>query len=100
LDITYLLHRKKKSKSKAKPDDEIERERNRVKELLLKEDDTSKTGSPSGSGRSSPAIGGSNGKKTDAERRFEEVQKRRVRELAMIDSYNKADRMFSSLRKG
>lgn len=69
----------KKSKSKTKPDTEKDRERDRVKELLFKEDDSVKAGSPSGSGRNSPAIGESGRKKTDAERRFEEVQKRRVR---------------------
>ena len=70
--------RKRKSKSKSNPDKEKEREREHVKELLLKEDDR-KIGSPSGSGRNSPAVGGSNSKKTEAERRFEETQKRRVR---------------------
>jgi protein FAM32A len=69
------LYVRKKKKAKSKADDEKNRERDRVKELLLKEDDT---GSPSGSSRNSPAVGGSDDKKTDAERRFEEVQKRRV----------------------
>jgi protein FAM32A len=73
-----LHYARKKKKAKSKADDEKNRERDRVKELLLKEDDTVKTGSPSGSSRNSPAVGGSNDKKTDAERRFEEVQKRRV----------------------
>jgi protein FAM32A len=73
--------RKKKSKSKPQPDNEKDRERDLVKELLLKDDDTVQTGSPSGSGRSSPAVGGSSVKKTEAERRFEEVQKRRVGEF-------------------
>ena len=73
----YVI-RRKKSKSKSKPDKEKERERDRVVELLLKEDDAVKTGSPSGSGRNSPAVGGSSNNKTDAERRFEEVQTQRV----------------------
>ena len=76
-----LHYARKKKKAKSKADDEKNRERDHVKELLLKEDDTVKTGSPSGSSRNSPAVGGSNDKKTDAERRFEEVQKRRVSSL-------------------
>ena len=73
----YVI-RKKKSKSKSKPDNEKERERDRVKELLFKEDDAVKAGSSSSSSRNSPAVGSSSDNKTDAERRFEEVQKRRV----------------------
>ena len=85
LVINYFEIRKKKSKSKSNPDKEKEREREHIKELLLKEDDY-KTGSPSGSGRNSPAVGGSNSKKTEAERRFEEIQKRRVRSfLSNVD---------------
>jgi len=73
-----IVKKRKKSKSKSKPDKEKERERDRVVELLLKEDDAVKTGSPSGSGRNSPAVGGSSNNKTDAERRFEEVQTQRL----------------------
>ena len=78
---------RKKSKSKSKPDNEKERERHRMKELLFKEDDAVKTGSPSGSGRNTPDVGGSNDKKTDAERRFEEVQKQRVSRFMILHEY-------------
>ncbi|KAF9015628.1 hypothetical protein BDQ17DRAFT_1269593 [Cyathus striatus] len=67
--------KKKKSKSKQEPS-EKEKEHERVKELLFKED--SGSNSPSGSGRNSPSIVGSSSRKTEAERRFEEVQKRRL----------------------
>ncbi|KIK70713.1 hypothetical protein GYMLUDRAFT_65926 [Collybiopsis luxurians FD-317 M1] len=64
--------KKKKSKSSSSTSEKA-RERERVKELLLQDDvDTS---SPGGSGRNSPAAGSS---KTEAERRFEEVQKQRL----------------------
>lgn len=59
-----------------------DRERERVKELLFQEDDALKT--PSGSGRNSPATDGSASRKTEAEKRFEEVQKRRVRLLLPV----------------
>ncbi|KAG5220682.1 DUF1754-domain-containing protein [Salix suchowensis] len=72
-----LLSRKKKSKSKSKQKETTtDPERERVKELLFQEDKASQ--SPSGSGRNSPAASGSNGRKTKAEERFEEVQKRRL----------------------
>ncbi|KAF8973532.1 hypothetical protein BDZ97DRAFT_2053315 [Flammula alnicola] len=67
--------KKKKSKVKSEPptkDQDLER----VKELLSQQDD--KDGSPSGSGRNSPAVASSSTRKTEAERRFEEVQKRRL----------------------
>ncbi|KAJ3808294.1 hypothetical protein F5876DRAFT_46306 [Lentinula aff. lateritia] len=52
------------------------RERERVKELLLQDDlDPS---SPGGSSRNSPAAGNGKPVKTEAERRFEEVQKQRL----------------------
>lgn len=47
--------------------------------MISREED--RPGSASGSGRNSPAVvGGGNGgpRKTDAERRFEEVQRKRV----------------------
>ncbi|KAL0951535.1 hypothetical protein HGRIS_008219 [Hohenbuehelia grisea] len=73
-----VVKKKKKSKSKPKHDSEVDRERERVKELLFKEDKDPQ--SPSGSGRNSPATGGSSDRKTEAEKRFEEVQKRRLAE--------------------
>ncbi len=72
-----LSSRKKKSKSKSKQKETTsDPEHERVKELLFQEDKAAQ--SPSGSGRNSPAASGSNGRKTKAEERFEEVQKRRV----------------------
>jgi protein FAM32A len=47
-----------------------------VKELLFKEEVELASGSASGS--NSPALPGSDDRKTDAERRFEEAQRRRV----------------------
>lgn len=70
--------RKKKSRSKSKLDDAKERGREQVKELLLSEDIGSVPGSASGSNRASPSPPNGNERKTDAERRFEEVQRRRV----------------------
>lgn len=72
------IFRKKKSKSKSKLDDAKERDRERVKELLLSEDVGSAPGSASGSNRASPSLSNGNDGKTDAERRFEEAQRRRV----------------------
>lgn len=62
----------------------VEGERPKELELLLKEVEVEKAGSPSGSGRNSPAIGGSSDKKTPAEKRFEEIQKKRVRTSRII----------------
>lgn len=69
--------RKKKS-SKAQADAEQALERERVKELLLRDDDAAKKGSPSGSARDSPAPGGGNDRRTEAEKRFEAAQRERV----------------------
>lgn len=60
-------------------DSERELERERMKELLFKEEESNKT--PSGSSRNSPSASEASSRKTEAERRFEEVQKRRVRLL-------------------
>ncbi|TRM66102.1 hypothetical protein BD626DRAFT_486736 [Schizophyllum amplum] len=76
-----VVKKKKKSKSKPKPaESEIDIERKRVKELLLKDDGDAN--SPSTSGRNSPAVGGSsNGdRRTEAEKRFEEIQRRRLQQ--------------------
>ncbi|KAI0319787.1 hypothetical protein OF83DRAFT_1108546 [Amylostereum chailletii] len=68
MDLPFV--RKKKSKSKDKDA--------AVKEILKRDSPT--PGSPSGSGRNSPAIAGSSAdRKTEAERRFQEVQRKRVR---------------------
>jgi protein FAM32A len=69
--------RKKKSKSKSRPDD-VKEDRERVKELLSSEDVGSTPASASGSNRASPSLSNGNERKTDAERRFEEAQRRRV----------------------
>lgn len=76
LDRLKLARKKKKSKSKH--DNERDRERTRVKELLFKEDEDSTTTPTGSNGRNSPAVSSSSDRKTDAERRFEEVQKQRV----------------------
>ena len=69
--------RRKKKKSKSKQETELEAERELAKELAFKEEAHSPT--PEGSGQNSPAIvSNSNSRKTDAEKRFEEAQKRRV----------------------
>ncbi|KAJ3721708.1 hypothetical protein C8R42DRAFT_581341 [Lentinula raphanica] len=69
--------KKKKSKgSNSTSSSEKARERERVKELLLQDDVDVST--PGGSGRNSPAAGSSKSSKTEAERRFEEVQKQRL----------------------
>ncbi|KAF8347100.1 hypothetical protein F5887DRAFT_941805 [Amanita rubescens] len=69
--------KKKKKKSKSKQDTELEAERNLARELNLKEDAHSPT--PVGSGQSTPAVvNNGSSKKTDAEKRFEEAQKRRL----------------------
>jgi protein FAM32A len=67
-DIIYLIQdRKKKAK---------------VAKGVIKDEESAKA-SPSGSGRNSPAIAGSSDeRKTDAEKRFKEVQRKRVRLFA------------------
>ncbi|KDQ63281.1 hypothetical protein JAAARDRAFT_168940 [Jaapia argillacea MUCL 33604] len=85
--------KKKSSKSQARHDKERELERQR--EARLKEDEEeAKSGSPSTSSRNSPAVGGSNDRKTDAERRFEETQKRRLAEkVARLANKSHKDRV-------
>ncbi|KAF8832100.1 hypothetical protein HHX47_DHR1001013 [Lentinula edodes] len=76
-DGGIVKKKKKKSKgSNSTSNSERARERERVKELLLQDDlDPS---SPGGSSRNSPAAGNGKPVKTEAERRFEEVQKQRL----------------------
>ncbi len=80
--ISLIQHRKKKSKSKDKAKAASpEEERVKALERAIKEDEAT-AASPSGSGRNSPAVASgssSSDRKTAAERRFEEVQKKRVR---------------------
>ena len=71
--------KKKKSKDKAKDKEtakDVEAERIRELEALMREEEGA-AGSPSGSSRASPAVVG-NDRKTAAEKRFEETQRRRV----------------------
>ncbi|KJA25893.1 hypothetical protein HYPSUDRAFT_64616 [Hypholoma sublateritium FD-334 SS-4] len=69
--------KKKKKKSKVKSEAATkEEDLERIKDLISQHD--SKDAIASGSGRNSPALAGSSVRKTEAERRFEEVQKRRL----------------------
>ncbi|KDR85453.1 hypothetical protein GALMADRAFT_108579 [Galerina marginata CBS 339.88] len=69
--------KKKKKKAKARTESASNNQSlESVKDLLSKSDDNEK--SLSGSSRNSPALAGSSTRKTDAEKRFEEVQKRRL----------------------
>jgi protein FAM32A len=68
-----LLRKKKSSKSKSK-----DKQQEPVSEALLKDNAQDGTESPAGSSRNSPAAASRSDKKTAAEKRFEEVQKRRV----------------------
>jgi len=93
--LTKLIRSlRKKKKSKSKQETELEAERNLARELNLKEDAHSPT--PVGSGQSTPAVvNNSSSKKTDAEKRFEEAQKRRVRAASLYVS-NRKDELLSS----
>ncbi|KII94094.1 hypothetical protein PLICRDRAFT_153443 [Plicaturopsis crispa FD-325 SS-3] len=74
-----IVKKKKKSKSKSKTGDserERDRERQRVKDLLYEEARAVRSESPGSGGDA----GASSSRKTEAERRFEEVQKRRLAE--------------------
>ncbi|KAJ7207384.1 hypothetical protein B0H12DRAFT_1330241 [Mycena haematopus] len=83
--------KKKKKKSKHKQET-LERER--VKELRLREEAAASKSSTPGSGRNSPAPSGSSDRKTDAERRFEEAQRRRLAErVAKLANKTHKDRV-------
>jgi protein FAM32A len=82
--------RKKKAKSKAKHDSDLDRERERVREMLLQEESSM---SPFGGRSHSPAVDSDGDRKTKAERRFEEVQRRRVN----FDSYTIAVQLIPLL---
>ncbi|KAF5384903.1 hypothetical protein D9615_001298 [Tricholomella constricta] len=84
--------KKKKKKSKSKPGSEKDAEREKVKNLLFLEEESSR--SPSGSGSNSPAPTGGSSRKTEAEKRFEEVQKRRLAErVAKLANKTHKDRV-------
>nr|BAH22603.1 hypothetical protein UP10 [Pholiota nameko] len=69
--------KKKKKRIKAKSEASTkDQDLERVKDLISQHDTNDAT--PSGSGRNSPAIASSSVRKTEAEKRFEEVQKRRL----------------------
>ncbi|CDO72957.1 hypothetical protein BN946_scf185007.g11 [Trametes cinnabarina] len=81
-----IVKKKKKSKSKDKDKDKSAspgagEDRVKALERAIKEDEA-KLGTPSGSGRSSPAVASTSAteRKTAAERRFEEIQKKRLAE--------------------
>ena len=99
------LARKKKSKSKPKDkykEVEAEAEAARIRELekVLEEERKSSSPGPAGSSRSSPALVNSE-RKTAADKRFEEVQKKRVRhfEGLTVDFLSLGHRCCSLLRK-
>jgi protein FAM32A len=71
-----LFIRRKKKKSKVKSELSNGQDLKAVEDLVSKTDD--KDNSASGSNRNSPALAASSSHKTEAEKRFEEVQKRRV----------------------
>ncbi|KAJ7361557.1 DUF1754-domain-containing protein [Mycena olivaceomarginata] len=84
----------KKKKKKSKHKQETELDRDRVKELRLREEAAASKSSAPGSGSNSPAPGGSSDRKTDAERRFEEVQRRRLEErVAKLANKTHKDRV-------
>ncbi|KAI0082083.1 DUF1754-domain-containing protein [Panus rudis PR-1116 ss-1] len=72
-----VVKKKKKSKSKGKEKDvDLEKERLRELEEVMREEEA-KSVSPSSSNRASPAVVSSE-RKTAAEKRFEEAQKKRL----------------------
>ncbi|GJE85821.1 DUF1754 domain-containing protein [Phanerochaete sordida] len=74
-----IVKKKKKSKSKSKDkDDELEKERLKELEAVMREEER-KTASPAGSSRASPSMVSSD-RKTAAEKRFEEIQRKRLQE--------------------
>ncbi|KAM5533951.1 hypothetical protein V8D89_012376 [Ganoderma adspersum] len=82
----------KKDKEKAVPPDE---DRVQALERAIKEEEA-KSASPSGSGRSTPAVASSSSsdRKTAAEKRFEETQRKRLAEkVARLASKTHKDRV-------
>ncbi|KAF8807827.1 DUF1754-domain-containing protein [Phlegmacium glaucopus] len=66
--------KKKKSKTKAEISTK-DHDRDAVKELLFQDDADN---APSGSGHNSPPVSSNSSRKTEAEKRFEEAQQRRL----------------------
>ncbi|OCH94674.1 DUF1754-domain-containing protein [Obba rivulosa] len=91
-----IVKKKKKSKAKDKEKEKaVESERLKELEQLVQEakDEERKSASPSGSSRASPALVGGD-KKTPAEKRFEEVQRKRLAEkVAKLANKSHKDRV-------
>lgn len=80
VNLTIPFRKKKKSKAKEdKSDIELAAKKEQIKERLKTNHNSLEQSNDSGSDRNSPALQGSSSKKTEAERRFEEVQRERVR---------------------
>ncbi|KAJ7070861.1 hypothetical protein C8F01DRAFT_1108114 [Mycena amicta] len=79
--------KKKKKKSKTKPESE-----ELLKDLVREE--AAASGSQPGSGSNSPAPSAASDRKTDAERRFEQIQRRRLAErVAKVAAKSHKDRV-------
>ncbi|KAI0639588.1 DUF1754-domain-containing protein [Trametes polyzona] len=91
-----IVKKKKKSKSKEKEKEKAAspgEDRVKALERAIKEDEA-KVVSPSGSGRNSPAVASSSDRKTAAEKRFEEVQRKRLAEkVARLANKTHKDRV-------
>ncbi|KAF9454105.1 DUF1754-domain-containing protein [Macrolepiota fuliginosa MF-IS2] len=94
IDGGVVKKKKKKSKRREAPS-ELEYELKKAENVISGEEE--RPGSASGSGRNSPAVAGSSSgvsKKTEAERRFEEVQKKRlVQRVAKLAGKTHKDRV-------
>ncbi|KAG6333071.1 hypothetical protein ID866_6022 [Astraeus odoratus] len=73
-----IVKKKKKSKSRSQVEDKQGKERERDKQRVGSEEADVAPGSAPGSNRGSPSLSGRNESKTEAERRFEQVQRRRL----------------------
>ncbi|KAI0673315.1 DUF1754-domain-containing protein [Trametes maxima] len=87
---------KKKKKSKGKDKEKAAspgEDRLKALERAIQEDEA-KAASPSGSGRNSPAATGTGDRKTPAEKRFEEVQRKRLADkVARLANKSHKDRV-------
>ncbi|KAJ7103345.1 hypothetical protein B0H15DRAFT_811904 [Mycena belliarum] len=84
----------KKKKKKSRQKQESEQERERTRDLLFREDAEALKNSLPASGTNSPAPGASSDRKTDAEKRFEEAQRRRLAErVAKLANKTHKDRV-------
>ena len=95
LPSNFICRKKKSDKSKSKTEKVLEHDR--AREAVLKEDTEGATSSSgSGSHRGSPSIVGGN--KTEAERRFEEIQRRRVRNTTFSTVSHLLNVLFNALQ--